>query len=83
MVWFFTRSETSFRIIKFVPPIFGKAVAWSSLGTWAVGMAVIWGRRGSARGPRWRVALFPVTAIPEAAAKGEKLWEQTFSGATS
>jgi ABC-type transport system involved in cytochrome c biogenesis permease subunit len=77
-VWFFTRSGTSFRIIELAPPIYGKAIAWSSLGTWLVGMAVIvtaawFGSRAAVT-----LALFPITAIPEARREGEKLWEQTF-----
>jgi ABC-type transport system involved in cytochrome c biogenesis permease subunit len=77
-VWFFTRSGTSFRIIEFVPPIFGKVVAWSSLGTWAVGMAVIVGAAWFGSRAAVALALFPITLIPEARREGEKLWEQTF-----
>jgi ABC-type transport system involved in cytochrome c biogenesis permease subunit len=78
VVWFFTRSGTSFRIIEFTPPIYGKAIAWSSLGTWFVGMAVILGSAWFGSRAAVALALFPFTAIPEARREGEKLWEQTF-----
>jgi ABC-type transport system involved in cytochrome c biogenesis permease subunit len=78
VVWFFTRSGTSFRIIEFVPPIYGKAIAWSSLGTWFVGMAVIMGSAWFGSRAAVALALFPFVAIPEAMREGEKLWEQTF-----
>lgn len=77
-VWFFTRSDTSFRIVEFVPPIYGKAIALSSLATWLVGMTVItvaawFGSRAAVT-----LMLFPVTVVPEAWRQGDKLWEQTF-----
>ncbi len=78
VVWFFTRSGTSFRIIEFVPPIYGKAVAWSSLGTWLVGMAVIVGSGWFGSRAAVALALFPFTAIPAARRQAAKLWEQTF-----
>lgn len=79
VVWFFTRSGTSFRIIEFVPPIYGKAIAWSSLGTWLVGMAVIVGSAWFGSRAAMTLALFPFTLIPEARREGiDKLWEQTF-----
>jgi ABC-type transport system involved in cytochrome c biogenesis permease subunit len=77
-VWFFTRSGTSFRIIEFVPPIFGKAIAWSSLGTWMVGMAVIVGAAWFGSRAAVALALLPVTLVPEALREGDKHWEQTF-----
>jgi ABC-type transport system involved in cytochrome c biogenesis permease subunit len=78
VVWFFTRSGTSFRIIEFVPPIYGKAIAWSSLGTWFVGMAVIMGSAWFGSRAAVALALFPFVAIPEARREGDKAWEQTF-----
>ena len=77
-VWFFTRSGTSFRIIEFVPPIYGKAIAWSSLGTWLVGMTVITGAAWFGSRAAVALALFPITVVPEALRQGDKLWEQTF-----
>jgi ABC-type transport system involved in cytochrome c biogenesis permease subunit len=78
VVWFFTRSGTSFRIIEFVPPIYGKAIAWSSLGTWLVGMAVILGSAWFGSRAAVALALFPFVAVPEARREGDKAWEQTF-----
>jgi ABC-type transport system involved in cytochrome c biogenesis permease subunit len=77
-VWFFTRSGTSFRIIEFVPPIFGKAIAWSSLGTWMVGIAVVVGAAWFGSRAAVTLALLPVTLVPEALRQGDKFWEQTF-----
>ena len=76
--WFFTRSGTSFRIIELVPPIFGKAISLASLGTWAVGMAVIVGAAWFGSRAAVVLALFPITVVPEAVREGSKLWEQTF-----
>lgn len=78
VVWFFTRSGTSFRIIEFVPPIYGKAIAWSSLGTWVVGMAVIVGAAWLGSRAAVALAMFPIVGFPEALRDGEKHWEQTF-----
>jgi ABC-type transport system involved in cytochrome c biogenesis permease subunit len=77
-VWFFTRSGTSFRIIELTPPIFGKAVAASSLGTWFVGMATVCG--GAWFGSRAAVSLLllPFLLIPEASRSRGLLWQQTF-----
>ncbi len=84
-VWFLTRSDTSFRIIKLTPPIFGKAVSLSSVGTWLVGMAVVCGCAwfGSRAVVSLALALFPFVAIPEARREGDKAWEQTFNAAIS
>ncbi len=77
-VWFFTRSGTSFRIIELAPPVYGQAIAWSSLGTWMVGMAVVVGSAWFATRAALSLALLPVTLVPEASRGGAKLWEQTF-----
>jgi ABC-type transport system involved in cytochrome c biogenesis permease subunit len=77
-VWFFTRSGTSFRIIEFAPPIYGKAIALSSLGTWLVGMITVAGMAWFGSRAAVAVALLPVTLIPEAARQGGHLWDQTF-----
>jgi ABC-type transport system involved in cytochrome c biogenesis permease subunit len=77
-VWFFTRSGTSFRIIEFVPPVYGKGIAWASLGTWLVGMTVIAGAAWFGSRAAVTLALFPITLVPEAMREGAKLWEQTF-----
>jgi ABC-type transport system involved in cytochrome c biogenesis permease subunit len=77
-VWFLTRSDTSFRIIKLTPPLFGKAVAMSAVGTWLVGMAVVCGCAWF--GSRAVIALFlsPITLVPEAVKSRGLLWQQTF-----
>ena len=62
-----------------MPPIFGKAIAWSSLGTWLVGMAVIVGAAWFGSRAAVALALFPITLDPGGASRqGDKLWEQTF-----
>jgi ABC-type transport system involved in cytochrome c biogenesis permease subunit len=77
-VWFLTRSDTSFRIIKLTPPLFGKAVALSSVGTWLVGMAVVCGCAWV--GSRAVVALLlsTITLVPQALKNRRELWQQTF-----
>lgn len=77
-VWFFTRSGTSFRIIEFAPPVYGKAIAWSSLGTWLVGMTVVVGCAWFGSRAAVALALLPITLVPEAARSSDKLWDQTF-----
>jgi ABC-type transport system involved in cytochrome c biogenesis permease subunit len=77
-VWFLTRSDTSFRIIKLTPPIFGKAVAMSSVGTWLVGMAVVCGCAWFGSRAVITLLLTPLTLIPEAAKSRGQLWQQTF-----
>jgi len=77
-VWFLTRSDTSFRIIKLTPPIFGKAVAMSSVGTWLVGMAVVCGCAWFGSRAAVTVLLAPITLVPEAVKSRGVLWQQTF-----
>jgi ABC-type transport system involved in cytochrome c biogenesis permease subunit len=77
-VWFLTRSDTSFRIIKLTPPIFGKAVAMSSVGTWLVGMAVVCGCAWFGSRAVITLLLAPITLVPEAAKNRGELWQQTF-----
>lgn len=77
-VWFFTRSGTSFRIIELAPPIYGKAVAWSSFGTWLVGIATVGTAAWFGSRAAVALALLPITLVPEAARDSGKLWEQTF-----
>ena len=75
-VWFFTRSGTSFRIVE--PPNFEKAFAWSSLGTWLVGMTVVVGAAWFGSRAALALAMLPITFVPEALRQSSKLWEQTF-----
>jgi ABC-type transport system involved in cytochrome c biogenesis permease subunit len=77
-VWFLTRSDTSFRIIKLTPPLFGKAVAMSSVGTWLVGMAVVCGCAWFGSRAAVTLLLTPITLVPEAAKSRGVLWQQTF-----
>jgi ABC-type transport system involved in cytochrome c biogenesis permease subunit len=77
-VWFLTRSDTSFRIIKLTPPLFGKAVAMSSVGTWLVGMAVVCGCAWFGSRAVVTLLLTPITLVPEAAKSRGGLWQQTF-----
>jgi len=78
VVWFLTRSDTSFRIIKLTPPIFGKAVSLSSVGTWLVGIAVVCGCAWFGSRAVIAVLLTPFTLIPEAARNRGELWQQTY-----
>ncbi len=79
VVWFFTRSGTSFRIIKLVPPIFGKADRLVVAGNVAR-------RHGRDRGfgvvrlaGGGRLGLLPLLAHSEARrGTAASLWEQTF-----
>jgi ABC-type transport system involved in cytochrome c biogenesis permease subunit len=77
-VWFFTRSGTSFRIIELAPPLFGKAVAISSIGTWLVGMATVCGCAWFGSRAAVSVLLLPITLVPQAARSTDSLWQQTF-----
>jgi ABC-type transport system involved in cytochrome c biogenesis permease subunit len=77
-VWFLTRSDTSFRIIKLTPPIFGKTVAMSSVGTWLVGMAVVCGCAWFGSRAVITMLFTPITLVPEAAKSRGLLWQQTF-----
>jgi ABC-type transport system involved in cytochrome c biogenesis permease subunit len=77
-VWFLTRSDTSFRIIKLTPPIFGKAVAMSAVGTWLVGMAVVCGCAWFGSRAVVTLLLSSITLVPEAAKSRSTLWQQTF-----
>jgi ABC-type transport system involved in cytochrome c biogenesis permease subunit len=77
LVWFLTRSDTSFRIIKLTPPLFGKAVAMSALGTWMVGITVVCGCAWFGSRAAMTLLLTPITLIPEAAKGSSQLWPQT------
>ncbi|HXY36489.1 MAG TPA: cytochrome c biogenesis protein CcsA [Planctomycetaceae bacterium] len=76
-VWFLTRSDTSFRIIKLTPPIFGKAVAMSSVGTWLVGMATVCTLAWFGSRAVITLLLTPITLVPEAARGKGEIWSHT------
>jgi ABC-type transport system involved in cytochrome c biogenesis permease subunit len=76
--WFLTRSDTSFRIIHLMPPIFGKAVAMSAVGTWLVGMAVVCGCSWFGSRALITLVLSSIAVVPEAAKNFGTLWQQTF-----